>query len=204
MNTKDNRGFSLVELVIVIAIMAVLTSVVGVSYSRYLLKAKIMTDVTNAVTIRDALINAIADGTLEFVGEDTSSGTGDGVWIIVTKDQNSWPNGYSTKNAGYRCCFCGLNKNKKINGVLYNNSWGTFNKGVADILKSVGIDPDTLKVNASTEWDWYLVQVDFNKKTGEYEGYLIWSGKKGGQCNAYHYKTNYLQKNKISEIEKYL
>lgn len=56
-----NKGFSLVELIIVIAIMAVLLSILTPFYMRYVRRAKISADVTNADEIATAVNVAMVD-----------------------------------------------------------------------------------------------------------------------------------------------
>lgn len=58
----NNEGFSLVELIIVIAIMAVLIGVLAPQYLKYVKNSKISTDITNAEEIANAVNAAIADG----------------------------------------------------------------------------------------------------------------------------------------------
>lgn len=62
----DERGFSLVELITVIAIVALLGSVLVVQYMRYYNNSCVVTDVTNAEEIAKVLSAAVA-------GEDGSS-----------------------------------------------------------------------------------------------------------------------------------
>lgn len=57
----NNKGFSLVELIIVIAIMAVLMGVLAPQYLKYVKQSKVSTDITNAQEIATAVNTAIAD-----------------------------------------------------------------------------------------------------------------------------------------------
>lgn len=58
---NNNKGFSLVELIIVIAIMAVLLGLVSVNFVRYYNKACVTTDVTNAKEMAKQIEAAISD-----------------------------------------------------------------------------------------------------------------------------------------------
>ena len=51
----NNKGFSLVELIIVIAIMAVLIGVLAPQYLKYVEKSRVSTDRDNVVSIESAL-----------------------------------------------------------------------------------------------------------------------------------------------------
>ncbi len=64
----NNKGFSLVELIIVIAIMAVLMGVLAPQYLKYVKKSKISTDITNAENIATAVNAEIADGETKLDG----------------------------------------------------------------------------------------------------------------------------------------
>lgn len=59
---KNNNGFSLVELIIVIAIMAVLIGLLAPQYLRFVEKTKKAADVQNAQAISTAYNVAFADG----------------------------------------------------------------------------------------------------------------------------------------------
>lgn len=58
---KNNKGFSLVELIVVIAIMAVLMVVLAPALLRYVEKARVQTDETTASDVLNAVETALSD-----------------------------------------------------------------------------------------------------------------------------------------------
>ncbi len=59
---KNNKGFSLVELIIVIAIMAVLVGVLAPQFIKYVEQSRRGKDIQNADMIKEAIQADIADG----------------------------------------------------------------------------------------------------------------------------------------------
>ena len=78
---KDNKGFSLIELIIVIAIMAVLVAVIAPNLTKYLSSSKEKTDVSNIDTIRGVIEQACAVTSTE-VSEPQNIGT----WVELKED----------------------------------------------------------------------------------------------------------------------
>lgn len=76
---KNNKGFSLVELIVVIAIMAVLVGVLAPQFIQYVERSRISTDVQNMDQIKTAVEVYCAehpfDGTLTISGTTTVTDT---------------------------------------------------------------------------------------------------------------------------------
>lgn len=67
---SENEGFSLIELIIVVAVLAVLIGIIAPQYLKYVEKSKRVTDVHNAQEIRDAVerVITISDDDLVYFG----------------------------------------------------------------------------------------------------------------------------------------
>ena len=60
-NRKNNKGFSLVELIVVVAIMAVLVGVLAPAYLKYVENSREKKDLNNIEEVRHAVEIALAD-----------------------------------------------------------------------------------------------------------------------------------------------
>ena len=76
---RNNGGFSLVELIVVIAIMVVLVAVLAPLFSKYIESSRRSTDVQNASSIAEAVMADVADGKI------TASDT----YVVVTDNNVS-------------------------------------------------------------------------------------------------------------------
>lgn len=77
----NDKGFSLVELIVVIAIMVALVAVVAVAVTRYVAQSRAATDVTNAQTIKSAIQVEITDPTAGL--SDPITNHNSGTWTAV-------------------------------------------------------------------------------------------------------------------------
>ena len=66
MKKTNNKGFSLVELIVVIAIMAVLIGVLAPTFTKYVEQSRRSTDIQNAEQIKAAITVAMATGETGF------------------------------------------------------------------------------------------------------------------------------------------
>lgn len=88
----NNKGFSLVELIIVIAIMAVLIGVLAPQYLKYVNNSKVSTDVTNAQEIATNFNVAMADGASDLgTGASGVGGTNSNIPTSVSATMEYWP-----------------------------------------------------------------------------------------------------------------
>ena len=86
---RNQKGFSLVELIIVIAIMAVLIGLLAPQYLRFVNRTKVNTDLQNATQIADAVNGTIADEGISSLSSPLSGAGGDAVTDI--KGLTVWP-----------------------------------------------------------------------------------------------------------------
>ena len=91
---KNNNGFSLVELIIVIAIMAVLVGVLAPQFIKYVEQSRRSRDIQTAQEIREAILADIADGFLTTDGNSSvvTSATATALNDTPKASSTSYPN----------------------------------------------------------------------------------------------------------------
>lgn len=159
MKTKKNAGFSLVELIVVIAIMAVLVGVLAPAYLKYVEKSRKSTDVSAVADIITAASTVAADVEFDIPAGATFNvaSTSGSIALSVTipstdaaadasKATSGWKsvakceNGYTCKSKEFKAA-----ANQTITGTVQNNGsvdWalptaaGTF-KAMVDYSKDL-------------------------------------------------------------------
>jgi type IV pilus assembly protein PilA len=94
---KNNKGFSLVELIIVIAIMAVLVGVLAPQFIKYVEQSRRSRDIQTAAEIREACLADIAD---DKISAAVSTYTAVGTSTFTTFTEDPKVNGHVTNNGG--------------------------------------------------------------------------------------------------------
>lgn len=119
MKKTNNKGFSLVELIIVIAIMAILAGAIAPALIKYIDKSRKSNDVSSAKTIKTAIETAL--GTESVYETLTNSGTNNATIVTIVPGQ---PTSDATGTAGVLIDKC----SKPANGGAE----------ISDCAKSIG------------------------------------------------------------------
>ena len=182
---NKKKGFTLAELLIVIAIIGVLVGIAIPVLNSQLEKSRKAKDLHTARSIESVLATAVNDGTIELAPPNVA-GQASGIWVIVTRDKDSWPSGYPDIAKAHNTYFCGANTTIRINGKENGEDWAVYNKEIEKIVSEAGLIGDGLKVVSKNKnnnsWDWYGVEIAYM------EGKIvsrIFSGLRGGESNMY-------------------
>lgn len=70
-NKKKKKGFTLIEMVVVIAIIAIIAGIAVPQAFKSINKSKITSDIANAKSIQNAMTQAVGENNLTLVNEDS-------------------------------------------------------------------------------------------------------------------------------------
>ena len=115
MKYRSKNGFTLAELLIVVAIIAVLVAVSIPIFNGQLEKARRAVDMQNARIIKSALTNAYNEGRMDIpkkaVGQENS---GCGVWVVICRSTSELPDAYTSDMLNGKSIYCdGASRHEK-------------------------------------------------------------------------------------------
>lgn len=146
---RNNKGFSLVELIIVIAIMAILAGVLAPQFVKYIGRSRTSTDIQNAQQIATALSAEFADTAraTEVTQQVVSDANSTKAWDDTTKDADA-------NNRSQKDVFGGVPKVKADSD--YHFVYSITKSG--EVTVSVTKDSTNLvelypEVKAGSDWD---------------------------------------------------
>ena len=140
---KKNKGFSLVELIIVIAIMAILAAAIAPALIRYIDKSRKADDVTAAGTIATAANAALANE----AAYDAVATAMNGTTLVATANVQTAAAGFTAANTNYQKFVDEVNKNLTGNAapkVKYKKEVGTT--GIKPTAWALYLSNDTPQV----------------------------------------------------------
>lgn len=140
---RNNKGFSLVELIIVIAIMAILAGILAPQFIKYIKKSRVSTDIQNAQQIATAISAEYADA-----GEETTVGF---VVINDTTGAAGWKTGAVAEgNRALKDVLGGVPKVKAESGKYFAYSVETGGTVKVSVVES-GADEHSTDVLYPTQ-----------------------------------------------------
>ena len=191
---KEKRGFTLAELLVVVAIIGVLVAISIPIFTTQLEKARRSVDLYNARAVESVLVNAINDGSVQ-IAPGTNTNDAYGIWVTIKREgDGNWPQNY--KQSGN--VFYGANPGIIINGNTNRGKWNSNNIDLQNIVKANGIDVDNLKVNCRKSdsqkpdgWDWIVIEAGYRYDNTAKKFVLfteIYSGLAHGKSGAHEYE----------------
>ena len=168
MKKLNNKGFSLVELIIVIAILAILVGVLAPQLIKYIEKAKVANDTQIADTLHSAITYALMDP------EVNSANDGSEVWIdrfTCTTDEYGGSGPQQVRmyfGCGYDTTDC-----KFLQTVTEIVGFNPFTTNAEDQgFKSTSGGPYSLRAMAvvNDSGSGFAVYVQFSDRTGNKQG----------------------------------
>lgn len=164
MKKTNNKGFSLVELIVVVAIMAVLMVVLAPQYLRYVERTRLQKDNSTIAEIANACKLAMADS---YIASKTPSGTI--VTLKATDDKTNvkveFVSGVTAATGGDATALA-----KELEGVFgaeFETESNTYKESKTDIVLKIIVEPNG---SAKVDVVGFIEAVDATASTGDTNG----------------------------------
>ncbi len=163
---NKNKGFTLIELVIVVAILAILVGIRAPQYTKYVEKARRSTDMNNAKSIETTLRLALTSDEIQIPAKNRNDNLSYGAWVMICRNKDCAPKAYRDLNLNFedKSIWCRADKGVIINGVASQRDMD-YNKELEQILIDAGISSKNFRTYSSGNrdgWDWIIIQVGCN------------------------------------------
>lgn len=170
-----NRGFTVMELLIVVAIITVLVAIAIPTFNHSLERSRQAVDAANARSVLALLASSVVSGDVEF--PDSASNEAKGIWVTVVRDSTCWPEAYGSQTGNM---FCGADPGIVIRGenAPGKYQWTNGSTALTQIIKSSIGDLSVKSRGGKDGWDWYIVEYTYNSATDTVISH-IYSGFKG-------------------------
>lgn len=177
---KNQKGLSLVELIVAVLIIAVLATAVTLAVTKYVAKSKRVSDAHTAAELRDAATIALNETLQEGWGLSLKRDSTNGKWLGDDKSYGQ------EKIYGNMCIYCTTNGNPENAGVVArgyvtkfyyenqgakvkvtpSNVTGSFLENFAKRFEAiVGENPPKPKVYKN---EYFVVDIDFRSLEGSF------------------------------------
>ena len=141
--SKRNKGFTLAELLIVVAVIAVLVAIIIPIFSSQLEKSRRAVDLSNARNMKSILMNSYASGTITFpVAQEMVDGRDVNTYVAVIVDKNEGKPQYRASGT------------VKINGKDFNADQGDHYRRVRELFASAGFDNIHVHAKNTSDGGW--------------------------------------------------
>ena len=177
---RNDKGLSLVELIVAVLIVAVLATAVTLAVTKYVAKSKRVSDAHTAAELRDAATIALNETLQEGWGLSLKRDSTNGKWLGDDKSYGQEkiygnmciycttkgnPENAGTVASGYVTKFYYENKNAEVN-VTPSNVKGSFLENFAKRFEAiVGENPPIPKVYKN---EYFVVDIDFRSLEGSF------------------------------------
>ena len=177
---KNQKGLSLVELIVAVLIVAVLATAVTLAVTKYVAKSKRVSDAHTAAELRDAATVALNETLQEGWGSQLKRDSVKGKWLGDNKSYGQEkiygnmciycttkgnPENAGTVAGGYVTKFYYENKNAKVVSTP-SNVKGSFLENFAKRFEAiVGENPPKPKVYKN---EYFVVDIDFRSLEGSF------------------------------------